>query len=78
MLFTRLPRTASGHTTVVLARWDTTARWLPSITFSPVNEPTCASNERSETVAVTNDRPPSADDARTTSASLSSLSPLRS
>lgn len=78
MLLTRFPRTPSGQTTTAWLGWETTARWLPSITFSPVNEPTRESKDRSDTVVVTNDRPPSDDEASTTRASTSAGSALRS
>jgi len=78
MLFTRFPRVVSGQTTVTEPGCDTTATWLPSITFSPVKEPMMESKGRAETVPVTNDSPPSVDEARTSAASTSSGSSLRS
>jgi len=78
MLLTRFPRLVSGQTTVAESACDTTATWLPSITFSPVKEPTIESNGRSDTVPVRKDWPPSVDEATTSSASTSSGSLLRS
>jgi hypothetical protein len=78
MLLTRLPRAVSAHTTT--ARWgcDTTARWLPSMTLSPVKDPTRLSKGWSETRPTENDRPPSVEEASTTSATTSAGSRLRS
>ena len=79
MLFTRLPRAVSAQTSVAPPGRETTARWLPSITLSPLNEPTMESNGRSDTgAAVGNVRPPSHDEVSATSASTSSGSRLRS
>ncbi len=78
MLFTRLPRVVSAQTAVVLPGRETTARWLPSMTSSPLKEPTMESKGRSETVPVTKVRPPSDDDANTTSVCTSWGSRLRS
>jgi len=68
----------SGQTTVVVSGWATTARWLPSITSSPLNEPTMESNGWSEMTVLAKDFPPSDEEARTTSARTSSGSRLRS
>ncbi len=79
MLFTRLPRAVSAQTAVSPSAREATARWLPSMTSSPVNDPTMESKGRPETVVVVvNERPPSNDEATTTSARTSSGSPLRS
>ncbi len=78
MLLTRFPRAVSAQTAVTRSAKEATARWLPSMTFSPVKEPTMESNERSETVPVVNDRPPSDEEAITTSAATSAGSLLRS
>ncbi len=79
MLLTRLPRVPSAQTSVAPLARDSTARWLPSMTLSPLNEPTIESNGGSETTAAgPNDRPPSEEEATTTSARTSSGSRLRS
>jgi len=78
MLLTRFPRVVSAQIAVAPPGRETTARWLPSMTPSPLNEPTMESNGRSETVPVEKERPPSDDDASTTSALMSRGSRLRS
>ncbi len=78
MLFTRLPRAVSAQTAVSPSGRDATARWLPSMTSSPLNDPTIESKGCPDTVVVTNERPPSYDEATSTSARTFFGSPLRS
>ena len=78
MLFTRLPRAVSAQTAVSPSAREATARWLPSMTSSPVKDPTMESNGWPDTVVVVNERPPSYEEATSTSARTSSGSPLRS
>jgi hypothetical protein len=78
MLFVRLPRPPSAQTAVARSSCEATARWLPSMTFVPVKEPTIESNGDSVTGAVVKERPPSWEEAMTTRAMTSSGSVLRS